>query len=105
MGRGGDATPRPFRSELERWQHVGGGLDRDGKPIQEPWIVVRSRMIDSLCQRYSCLPSQLMEEDMALIFEMLNVLALVGESDGKGPNRTPDMEDELANLSRMQYGK
>jgi len=42
---------------------------------------------------------------MALIFQIFNVIALAGESDGKGPNRTPDMEDELANLSRMQYGE
>lgn len=38
-------------------------------------------MIDLLCRRYGCLPSQLMEEDVSLLYR-LNVLALAGEMDG-----------------------
>ena len=93
-------APCPFRREIERWLHVGGGTDRDGNVIGMPWPLIRARMIDGLCQRYSCLPSQLLAEDADLIFGIQGVLALAG-NDTPG-HKTQDMEEQLANLSRLQ---
>jgi len=59
-------------------------------------------MIDNLCQRYSCLPSQLLAEDADLIFGIQSILALAGD-DAPG-KKTQDMEEQLANLSRLQNG-
>ena len=67
-----------------------------------PWPLVRARMIDNLCQRYSCLPSQLLAEDADLIFGIQSILALAGD-DAPG-KKTQDMEEQLANLSRLQNG-
>jgi len=39
----------------------------------KPWELERAEIIDGLCQRYSCLPSQLMEEEAAI----LSMLAIV----------------------------
>ena len=99
MGGGDDTTVRPFRREIERWQHVGGGTDRDGNVIGQPWPLMRAKMIDGLCQRYGCLPSQLMEEDTDLLFGIINILSLVG--DDAAPNKAQSMEEQLANLSRL----
>ena len=68
-----------------------------------PWPLTRARMIDSLCQRYSCLPSQLLAEDADLIFGIQAVLALAGD-DAPGNKTQNDMEEQLANLSRLQHG-
>jgi hypothetical protein len=100
MGGGDDATVRPFRIEIERWQHVGGGTDRDGNVINQPWPLMRARLIDNICQRYGCLPSQLMEEDTDLLFGIMNILSLVG--DDSAPNKAQSMEEQLANLSRVR---
>jgi len=61
-------------------------------------------MIDRLCQRYSCLPSELLGEDISLL-RSLNILSEAGElndsSEGKGPstNGAGDIESSLANVS------
>ena len=102
MGGCYNKAPRPFSRAVERWLHVGGGTDRDGNVIGMPWPLARARMIDNLCQRYSCLPSQLLAEDADLIFGIQSILALASE-DAPG-NKTQDMEEQLANLSRLQHG-
>ena len=102
MDRCCDKAASPFSREIQRWRHVGGGTDGDGNVIGMPWPLVRARMIDSLCQRYSCLPSQLMAEDADLIFGIQSILALA--KDDAPRSKTPDMEEQLANLSRLQYG-
>ena len=60
-------------------------------------------MIDSMCQRYSCLPSQVLEEDVALI-RTLNILSEAGELNpssegGTQPSEPADIESSLANIS------
>ena len=65
-----------------------------------PWPLVRARMIDNLCQRYSCLPSQLLAEDADLIFGIQGILALA--NDDAPDNKAQNMEEQLANLSRLQ---
>jgi hypothetical protein len=58
-------------------------------------------MIDTLCQRYSCLPSQLLAEDADLIFGIQSILALASD-DAPGNKAQDNMEEQLANLSRLQ---
>lgn len=96
------ATLWPFRLELERYRAVGGGVDRNGNVLEPPWELQRARMIDSLCQRYGCLPSQLMEEDMDTLFRTLTVLYLAGESGGETgeQSKMKSKLDELANMSQ-----
>ena len=98
MGRGGCASIRPFKRELERWRFVGGGIDADGEIIQEPWELTKAKLIDTLCQRYGCLPSELLNESVSLI-QMHSILALAGEMDQK-IDETNNMESSLANMSK-----
>jgi len=102
MGGGEYATPRPFRVELERWKAVAGGIDREGNVITPPWILQKARLIDGLCQRYGCLPSQLLKEDIDTILLTQTVLNLAGDADvDKGQRETHDSKlDQLANISQ-----
>ena len=43
--------------------------------IVKPWELEEAELIDGFCQRYSCLPSQLLEEDATI----LRMLAIVQE--------------------------
>ena len=100
MGGGDDATVNPFRIELERWKAVAGGVDRDGNVLQPPWELQRARMIDNLCQRYSCLPSQLFKEDMDVIFQTQTILYYAGDNDeGSGQQSAKSTAHNLANIS------
>ena len=60
-------------------------------------------LIDRICQRYSCLPSQLLNEDIYMI-QMINILSAAGELNGDqgGYNSMEgagDIEASLANTS------
>ena len=55
---------------------MGGGIDRDGNRVVKPWELEEAELIDGLCQRYSCLPSQLMEEDATI----LRMVAIIQEA-------------------------
>ena len=48
--------------------------------IPKPWELEEAELIDGLCQRYSCLPSQLMTEDVTL----LRMVAIVQEGQPEG---------------------
>jgi hypothetical protein len=74
---------------------VGGGIDREGNIISEPWQLMKAKFIDGMCQRYGCLPSQLLEEDVDLLLKMQAILSLSGEND-----KQSDMESNLANMSQ-----
>jgi hypothetical protein len=102
MGGGEYAAHRPFRLELERWKAVAGGIDREGNVIAPPWILQKARLIDGLCQRYGCLPSQLLKEDIDTILLTQTVLHLAGDGDAeKGQRETHDSKlDQLANISQ-----
>ena len=94
----------PFRAELERWRFVGGGVDRNGNILKEPWQLTRAKFIDNLCQRYGCLPSQLLAEDADLLLQMHAVLVLSGEHDSQSERSTATenpMEQSLANMSGL----
>lgn len=100
MGGGEYATLCPFRLELERWKAVAGGIDRDGNVIHPPWLLQKARMIDGLCQKYGCLPSQLLEEDTDTILMMQSILHLAGDNEQAQPNSPSSKLDELANMSQ-----
>ena len=99
-----DAGGRPFRGAIQKWQHVGGAIGRDGVRVAEPWPLAKAKLIDRMCQRYSCLPSQVLAED-AYIIQMLNILAIAGELGEPGQegnnatNGTGGIEASLANTS------
>ncbi len=95
MGGGSRRRRYPFREQLERWKMVGGGIDRDGNIIGEPWQLQKARLIDGLCQRYGCLPSQLLEEDTDILLKMQTILSLSGDNE-----KQSDMESSLANMSQ-----
>ena len=38
-------------------------------------------MIDGLCQRYHCPPSQILEEDSGLILQMMKILDAAGDNE------------------------
>ena len=48
--------------------------------ITKPWELEVAELIDGFCQRYSCLPSQLMGEDVTL----LRMVAIVQEGQPEG---------------------
>lgn len=56
-----------------------GGTYRDGRPITKPVELEIAEIVDGLCQRYSCLPSQVMSEDVGI----LRMLDIVGQNEEK----------------------
>lgn len=48
-----------------------------------PWGLARAQLVDGLCQRWGCLPSQLLKEDANVILQILTVIAR--ESPGQPP--------------------
>ena len=60
---------------IDRWLAVRGGTYQDGTPVQKPPELQRAEIIDGLCQRYNCLPSQVMNEDVGI----LRMLDIVGK--------------------------
>jgi len=49
-----------------------------------------------MCQRYSCLPSELMAEDADMLLQMQAILATTTDKE----DQPEGMESNLANLSR-----
>ena len=52
-----------------------GGTYQDGRPIIKPTELELAEIIDGICQRYSCLPSAVLAEDVGI----LRMLAIVSE--------------------------
>src|SRR5690349_19057812 len=75
---GAEGDQCPFRTRIEQWKSSGGiGFNPDGSLIRKPVELVEAEMIMGLCERFGCLPSQLLAEDA----ELLRYLEL--ESMGK----------------------
>ena len=75
MGLSDNGDIRPFRGRIRRFKPVGGGVDSSGRVVGKPWELEEAQMVDGLCQRYGCLPSQLLDEDV----QILKMLAIVAE--------------------------
>ena len=75
MDGGGDDTGGSLSLGIARWKSVRGGTYRDGTAITKPVELELAEILDGLCQRYSCLPSQVMAEDVGI----LRMLAIVSE--------------------------
>ena len=50
--------------------------------ITKPWELEEAELIDGFCQRYSCLPSQLLREDATILRMVAIVQEGQPESDG-----------------------
>jgi len=58
---------------------VRGGTNSDGTPVRKPVELEAAEIMDGLCQRYSCLPSQVMAEDVGI----LKMIDIVGQNEEK----------------------
>ena len=61
--------------DIARWKAVRGGTYQDGSPITKPVQLEIAEIVDGICQRYSCLPSAVLAEDVGI----LRMLAIVSE--------------------------
>ena len=83
MERGRDNGGGSLSLGIARWKAVRGGTYQDGRPITKPTELELAEIIDGICQRYSCLPSQLLDEDVGI----LRILAIVGEGKVEDKDR------------------
>ena len=81
MGGRGRRGQCPFRDAVLRWRAVPGGIDPDGRPVTEPAELTEARWILRQCERFGCLPSQLMREDAGLL-RLLRLEELAGPDPG-----------------------
>ena len=51
-----------------------GGTYQDGTPVEKPPELQHAEIIDGLCQRFNCLPSQVLAEDVGIL-RMLDIVA------------------------------
>ena len=56
-----------------RWKAVGGGSDRNGNVIEKPIELAQAELIDTVCERYGKLPSEVFAEDVSML-RMLDVV-------------------------------
>ena len=76
MERGSKFIGGSVSLRIARWKSVKGGTYRDGTPVTKPMELEAAEIVDGICQRYSCLPSQVMSEDVGI----LRLLDLVGQN-------------------------
>ena len=75
MDGSGDDTGGRLSLGIARWKAVRGGTYQDGTPVSKPVDLELAEIVDGICQRYSCLPSAVMAEDVGI----LRMLSIVGE--------------------------
>ena len=66
------AGAAPFAERIDLWRTDPGGIDSHGSLITEPAELTRARLILGLCDRFRCLPGQVLAEDAGLL-RMLDV--------------------------------
>jgi len=71
----GDDTGGSLSLGIARWKAVRGGTYQDGRPISKPTELEMAEIVDGICQRYSCLPSAVLAEDVGI----LRMLTIVSE--------------------------
>lgn len=79
MGEGDFNRPKSLSVEIAKAKHVGGAEDSDGHIVMMPVAAEQAALVDSLAQRYSVLPSQILAEDSRIIN-----LALIAEAVKRG---------------------
>lgn len=57
------------------WSAVGGAWDSEGRMIGKPAELVEAEVIVALCERFHCLPSALLREDVGFL-KLLEIHAL-----------------------------
>ncbi len=62
----------------------------DGTTTSKPEALARAEWMDRLCQRYGCLPSQLLAEPADTLMQMWAVLAAAAPAP---PGTVPEVED------------
>jgi hypothetical protein len=82
MDGSGDDAGGSLGLDIVRWKAVRGGTYQDGTPVSKPVELEMAEIVDGICQRYSCLPSQLLDEDVGI----LRMLAIVGEGKVEEPS-------------------
>ncbi|ANS03206.1 hypothetical protein [uncultured Mediterranean phage uvDeep-CGR2-KM18-C74] len=82
VGRGGIFGGGSLEADIARWMHVGGGTDKEGRPITKPLDLEQAELVDGICQRYGVLPSALLNENVGLL-KMLHIVSL-GTKDNDG---------------------
>ena len=75
MDGSGDDTGGRLSLGIARWKAVRGGTYQDGSPVAKPVDLELAEIVDGICQRYGCLPSAVMGEDVGI----LKMLSIVGE--------------------------
>ncbi len=83
MGRTGNNFGKSLEADILRWKAVGGGTDRDGNLIEKPKGLIEAELIDSICEKYGKLPSEVFAEDVGLL-RMLDIVnkGRIEESNG-----------------------
>ena len=66
----------------------------------EPWELQEARLVEALCERYSCLPRELMREDAHGIFQRLTLIAQA-DSPATGGGSGPALDPRLRDLDEM----
>lgn len=79
MGQGGGQSVGKFIQRVRIVGHVGEAVGATGEHIGTPSELSQSRLIYSLCERFSCLPSQLLNEDADLVLHMMTLLMEAGD--------------------------
>ena len=79
MGTGSGQSFGKFIREVRVFGHVGQAVGETGESIGTPIELSQARLTNTLCERFSCLPSQLMNEDADLIMHMLTLLIESGD--------------------------
>ena len=74
MDGSGDDTGGSLGLGIARWKAVRGGTYQDGRPISKPVELEMAEIVDGICQRYSCLPSAVMAEDVGIL-RMLTIIS------------------------------
>lgn len=74
MGRSRVNSGKSLEAKVLKWKAVAGGSDRDGNPIEKPSELAWAELVDSICEKYGKLPSEVFAEDVSIL-RMLDLVA------------------------------
>ena len=79
-------------------------MDGDGRRYPRPFSsdsageLVELQLVDALCQRWGCLPSEVLAEDADLILRLVRLVIAPGAEGGAAPVAS----DPLSRLAELQ---